>query len=143
MTNYDLSNNIVCVKYNSFNKSYYNNLLKAKTIKERLYYSNELINYLCCKYKIVAPQIKIIDNNQPHNNRGHKCGDYNVNRYVIRIWNKTAKLGKEVSIKQFINTLLHEFMHHYDNKVLHIDSIHSKGFYLRISDLEKKLQNNN
>ena len=143
MTTYELSNKIESVNYNRFNKTYYNNLHKSKTIKERLYSSNELINYLCGKYKIVAPQIKIIDNNQPHNNRGHKCGDYNVNRYVIRIWNKTAILGKEVSIKQFINTLLHEFIHHYDYKVLKLnDSIHSKGFYMRLSDLEKKLQNN-
>lgn len=140
MTNYELSNDNVSVKYNKFNKSYYSNLLNAKNIKERLYYSNELLKYLCNKYNINTPTLKIIDNNQPHNNRGHKCGDYNVNRCIIRIWNKTSKLGKEVSIKQFINTLLHEFMHHYDYKVLHIDSIHSKGFYMRISDLENKLK---
>lgn len=140
MTNYELSNDIVSVKYNKFNKSYYSNLLNAKNIKERLYYSNELLKYLCNKYNINTPTLKIIDNNQPHNNRGHKCGDYNVNRCIIRIWNKTAKRGVEVSIKQFINTLLHEFMHHYDYKVLHIDSIHSKGFYMRISDLENKLK---
>lgn len=143
MTTYELSNKIESVNYNRFNKTYYNNLLKSKTIKDRLYYSNELIKYLCNKYNIIIPQIKIIDNNQPHNGRGHKCGDYNINRCIIRIWNKTSKLGKEVSIKQFINTLLHEFIHHYDYKVLKLnDSIHSKGFYMRLSDLEKKLQNN-
>jgi hypothetical protein len=142
MTNYELSNKIECVTYNKFNKTYYTNLLNAKSVRERLKYSNELLNYLCIKYKINTPQLVIIDRNQPNRSNGHKCGDYNVNRYVIRIWNKTAKLGKEVSIKQFINTLLHEFMHHYDYKVLKLDnSIHSKGFYMRISDLEKKLQN--
>lgn len=141
MNNYALSNNFTNVNYNKFDKTYYTRLSNAKSITERLEYSNQLITYLCKRYHITPPQIKIIDTNQPHNNKTHKCGDYSVNKCVIRIWNRTAKIGKEVSIKQYISTLLHEFMHHYDYQVLHLSqSIHSRGFYLRLNDLENKLK---
>ena len=58
----------------------------------------------------------------------------------ITIYNKTAVKGDVISIKAFYDTLLHEFIHHYDYEVLKLDrSIHSAGFYKRISDLKNKL----
>lgn len=139
--NYEKSNSVEVVKYNKFDKSYYKNLSNAKSIGERLLYSKKLLSYLSQKYCIPTPQIFILDKKQPSNNFKKKYGCYNVGTQVIYIWNKTAKIGKEVSIKSYINTLLHEFIHHYDYYILHLScSIHSRGFYSRLSDLENKLQ---
>lgn len=58
----------------------------------------------------------------------------------IEIWNKRAIRNQVISINVFADTLIHEFIHHYDTCVLGIDSIHSAGFYKRINDLTNKLK---
>lgn len=140
-TNYEKSNSIEIVKYNKFDKTYYKNLLGARSMGERLTYSKQLLSYLSNKYGIPTPKLVILDKKQPYNNFNTKYGCYKVGTQVIYIWNKTARMGKEVSIKRYITTLLHQFIHHYDYHILHLSrSIHTKGFYMRLNDLETKLQ---
>ena len=58
----------------------------------------------------------------------------------ITLWNN-RHYQVPCDIRTFINTLLHEFMHHYDFYYLRLpDSVHCKGFESRIRDLRKKLQ---
>ena len=71
--------------------------------------------------------------------RGKTLGRYFVHS-KIEIWNKTAMRDQTISINVFADTLILEFIHHYDTCVLCIDSIHSAGFYKRISDLTSKLK---
>jgi len=68
-----------------------------------------------------------------------QMGLYQGPKKGISLWNnKHYKVPCE--IKTFINTLLHEFMHHYDYYYLRLpDSVHCKGFEARIRDLRKKL----
>ncbi len=66
-------------------------------------------------------------------------GYYRPRSRYIYIQNRTAIRGKTLAPKTFLTTLLHEWMHHYDYEKLKIRSIHTKGFYQRISSLKQKL----
>ena len=58
----------------------------------------------------------------------------------IKVWMKTAALGKVVAFKTFLRTLLHEVLHHLDYTHFRFrDSLHTQGFYSRESSLMKQL----
>jgi hypothetical protein len=38
-----------------------------------------------------------------------------------------------------LNTIIHEWLHHYDTEKLKLRSIHTKGFYMRLSSLKNNL----
>ena len=146
MTNYEKSNSISEVRLTSFDKSYYRKLIKCgDSAKDRQITAQKLINYLCDKFKIKRVPVYVKDWSQPHrlnesgNIRSKTFGRYWVST-KIEIWNKTAIRNQTISINVFADTLIHEFIHHYDTYVLGIDSIHSTGFYKRISDLLNKLK---
>lgn len=142
------NNNTVTVKLNKFSKDFSIKLLKeGENYKDREKTAQELINYLCDKFKICRSKVTVLNLNQPHSTsdrntlKSVKMGDYNPNSHVIRVWNLTAKQGKTVSIKSFLDTLLHEFIHHYDFTVLKFNqSPHTSGFYKRLSDLSVKVK---
>jgi len=49
---------------------------------------------------------------------------------------RTAVRGKVFAFKTYLNTLTHEFMHHYDHQRLQLGaSFHTRGFYHRVRDL--------
>jgi hypothetical protein len=54
---------------------------------------------------------------------------------------RTPAVRKKVfSYRQFMNTLLHEFMHHWDFHALKLArSFHTRGFFLRVDDLFRRL----
>lgn len=136
--NYTKSNDITEVTLNRFNKAYSNKLLSDKN---RLKDSLELIKYLCDKFKITPiKRIIILDKPRKKINRGEIHGYYIPIKNEIYIYNLTASTKKEVSIKCFYDTLLHEFMHHYDFTKLQLtESPHTSGFYKRITDLKNKI----
>ena len=140
---YIKSNQITTVDYNSFSKKEYANLLKDRNRQED---AQALIDYLCKKFKIRNCVVKVTNKPQPHstgydgNLKSKTLGTYTVGMDVITMYNVTAIKNKEVSIKTFADTLLHEFIHHYDMEYLKLGaSIHTTGFYKRISDLKSKL----
>ncbi|MDO8141559.1 MAG: hypothetical protein Q6358_08675 [Candidatus Brocadiales bacterium] len=54
--------------------------------------------------------------------------------------NKTAILESVLAPKTFLDTLVHEFMHHYDYEVLKFPtSLCTAGFYYHLGDVMKKL----
>jgi hypothetical protein len=142
MTDYEKSNAILEVEYSRFSHKEYTDLLNCT--KNRQVYAQKLIDYLCDKYKIRRIPVKVLNTPRPHSTQRQTYGQY---KYLptsrtgvsITIWNITAKTAKEVAIKTFANTLIHEFIHHYDTEYLQIVSTHTTGFYKRITDLEKKL----
>ena len=69
-----------------------------------------------------------------------RYGSYRLGSATITIPNRTAVRGQIVASKTFLDTLLHEWLHHYDTLKLKLNSIHTKGFYLRLSDLKGKLE---
>ena len=61
-------------------------------------------------------------------------------RGTIRIYNLTAIRQQVLAPKVFLETLLHEWVHHYDFTGLQLDrSPHTSGFFNRIRDLAETL----
>lgn len=90
-------------------------------------------------------ELIVSDENQAHRRRGtrivmKKYGSYRPSNKTINISNRTAARGQILAPKSFLDTLLHEWVHHYDTHKLRINSIHSKGFYDRLNDLKIKLK---
>jgi hypothetical protein len=59
-------------------------------------------------------------------------GDYDFEKRLIRLWMRTAVLGKMTSYGTFLSTLCHELCHHLD--VVHFNfenTYHTRGFYER------------
>ena len=140
---YEKSNAITSVDYVRFSHKEYNNVLSCgEGVLERQKAAQNLLDYLCEKYKVSRCKLVVRNAAQPtfSAGRGKKLGQYRTGIHTIEIWNLTAKQKKVVSIKVFLDTLLHEFMHHYDMEYLKLGAtIHSTGFYKRISDLNMKL----
>ena len=63
-------------------------------------------------------------------------GDYDLETKRIRIWMRTAVLGKVTSSRGLLHTLLHEFCHHLDRERFgFLDTPHTRGFHSRVDDL--------
>lgn len=139
---YNKSNEITEVRLKAFKALYSKNILSSgETIAERNKVSQILLDYLCDKFKIEKVKLSVLNKPQRKKGNGKTLGFYTVGMNHITIFNLTSTTHKTVSIKTFYDTLLHEFVHHYDYKVLKLDkSLHTKGFYMRISDLKKKLE---
>lgn len=104
-----------------------------------------LLDELSDASQIDIIKLKITDTNQYHRKMNGKVvmkkyGAYHPKTKLISIANKTAVRGQTLASKTFLDTLLHEWLHHYDTYKLKLRSIHSKGFYLRLNDLKNKLQ---
>lgn len=143
---YEKSNSITEVVLKRFRATEANDFLAAKELcSDRAKRAQKLVNYLCEKFGI--PSCNVIVSNKPqlHSTRNGKLrsktyGMYCPNMRYIEIFNLTAMTKKPVAIKTMYDTLLHEFMHHYDmTKLNFTESPHTKGFYMRISDLKEKL----
>ena len=142
---YEKSNKIETVKYSRLSKTEYKALLNASDMYlDRQRAGQKLLNYLCDKYSISQIPLIVTDTPQKGNGKCKTLGFYRMlpafqKGQSITIYNLTAVKKKVVSIKVFIDTLLHEFIHHYDTEYLKIESAYTAGFYKRISDLKNKL----
>ena len=66
--------------------------------------------------------------------------DGSVSEARIRIYHRTAVRQQVISPKVFLNTLLHEWVHHYDFAGLRLArSPHTAGFYARLRALAEAL----
>lgn len=64
-----------------------------------------------------------------------------VSRARIRIYHRTAVRQQVISPKVFLNTLLHEWVHHLDFAGLRLArSPHTRGFYARLRNLAEALE---
>lgn len=141
INNYEISNKIENVRLNSFKSDYSESLLRSGgNISQRQKRAETLLNYLCTKFKINNITLLVTNKPRPCKGRGQICGWYVPTEKKIIIYNTTSKTNKTISIKSFYDTLLHEFIHHYDYEVIGLtDSLHTSGFYKRITDLKNKL----
>ena len=58
----------------------------------------------------------------------------------IQLWMRTAQHKRVVAFKTFLRTLLHEICHHLDYELHKLpDSLHTEGFYKRVSSLFHQL----
>lgn len=117
---------------------------EACLVSTRQLLGEALLDELSDAVQIDIIKLKITDTNQYHRKMNgrmvmKKYGVYHPKTKLISIANKTAVRGQILAPKTFLDTLLHEWLHHYDTYKLKLHSIHSKGFYLRLNDLKDKL----
>lgn len=145
-TNYQKSKEIEKVKFpiSAYSKELFLKLSQVKEGRKRQELSVELLDELCDLARIDIVNVKISDKKQYHKKSGGRVvykqyGYYRVSSKYIYIHNRTAVRGQVLATKTFLDTLLHEWMHHYDHKKLGLNSIHTSGFYARLKDLKEKL----
>lgn len=119
-------------------------LLHSNTVLFRQKFGDALLDELADCAKIDIVQLKISPAKQYHKKRGGRTvfkryGYYRPASKYIYITNFTAVQGKPLAPKTFLTTLLHEWMHHYDYCKLKLNSIHTKGFYMRLTSLQETL----
>ncbi|HEY5283491.1 MAG TPA: hypothetical protein VIM14_11945 [Polyangia bacterium] len=99
----------------------------------------DLLTFLATTYQVTPPKLSVLGARPKKVSEGSSYelwGDYTFATQAIRVWMRTAVLGKVTSFRGLLNTLLHEFCHHLDVK--HFgwpDTPHTRGFYGRIDDL--------
>ena len=119
-------------------------LLTSSRTANRQALSKALLDELSALSEINPVTLNISDTNQYHKKKNGKTvlkqyGYYKPDKKYIYINNKTAVRGQILAPKTFIDTLIHEWVHHYDTEALKLNSIHTKGFYERVKDLKTKL----
>lgn len=146
-SNYDYSNSITKIKFPVSQEAsdLAHGLLTIIEYEERRNLSEQLLDELCDLAGIDIVEFDLIDNNQIHKRKNGRIvmkryGSYKVSDEFIAIHNRTAARGQVLAPKSYLDTLLHEWLHHYDFKKLKLNSIHSRGFYLRLNDLKAKLR---
>ena len=120
-------------------------LIECTSAREREALGQKLLDNICRSLKIPRARLRVFEERQPHKLRGGKLayklyGVYYCDSAMIEIANLTSIRKQVVAGKTFLDTLIHELMHHIDRKFLRIPSTpHSPGFYARIEDLKAKL----
>jgi len=106
--------------------------------------SQQLLDLLATELR-VSP-VKLRFKNEPQKHR-RKNGRLTYKEYAfyesdgtITIFNITAVRRQYLAPKSYLDTLIHEFLHHLDYELLKLQhTYHTKGFYSRLGDLMAKL----
>ena len=98
-----------------------------------------ILDLLARTYAISRPGLQVLGS-RPRSvwEGGHSelFGDYDFEKKRIRVWMRTAVLGKLTSYRGLLHTLLHEFCHHLDREKFGFeDTPHTRGFHSRVDDL--------
>lgn len=147
-TNYIRSNKITKIDFKPSSRAVEaaTLILKVKeTALARQLHSQILADQLSSSREIDLVKVKISDTTQYHKKSNGRVvfkqyGYYKPANKYIYIQNLTAVRAKPLAAKTFLDTLLHEWLHHYDHQALKLDSIHTKGFYERLKHLKLALK---
>jgi hypothetical protein len=123
-------------------------LLESELLKEREQLAVALLEMLNDSFGLPEVRLALVDRPQTHatDQRGHLAqktyGYYrcriprpgaNPERCTIRIYHRTAVREQVLASGAFVNTLLHEWTHHFDFSALRLSrSPHTAGFFARL-----------
>ncbi len=101
---------------------------------------DRLIEVLASFYGVSRPKLAVLGSRPHRVFDGHTSwelfGDYTPKTETIRVWMRTAVLGKVTSFRGLLNTLLHELCHHIDvTRLGYPGTPHTRGFFSRIDAL--------
>lgn len=102
--------------------------------------ADRILDTLATFYEVPRPRLTVLGA-RPHQVYEGRFswelfGDYTPDTAKIRVWMRTAVLGKVTSFRGLLNTVLHEFCHHLDIAGLGFpDTPHTRGFYGRVDEL--------
>ena len=143
-SNYAKSNSVTTVKIKPTQqtKNLAKQILKNNPNRQEL--ATQILDELSDLAKINIVNVKISEAKQYHKKYNNKVvskmyGYYKPKTSYIYINNRTAVRGQILAPKTFLDTLLHEWLHHYDYNKLKLNSIHTSGFYTRLKDLKTKI----
>lgn len=144
--NYLKSNAITAVNFipGTRPRSLARELLNVHTTGARQKLSQQLAEALNATAQLPSCTVKISDTRQYHRRSGGRVvfrqyGYYRSRSRYLYLQNRTSVRGQYVAPKSFLETLLHEWLHHYDTYALGLNSIHTRGFYLRLRSLKERL----
>lgn len=106
--------------------------------------SQHLIDAICSQLNFSDVRIHVLER-RPHDEASELHGLYEPvdetrARARIYVWMRTAKRQQVVAYKTYMRTLIHEFCHHLDFEYYQLeDSLHTKGFFQRESDMVRQL----
>ena len=102
-----------------------------------------VIELLCAAARVPAARLSLVD---------RAPGEFRGDKLVVKLYGvcapdgtitmayRTAVRRKVFAFKTYLNTMAHEFMHHYDHRRLQLGaSFHTRGFYQRVGDLVAQL----
>lgn len=94
------------------------------------------LDFLSRIFLVPAMTLVLSDRPRPHRRdaRGRVADEVHgtcTNEGTIRVYLRTARHRRPIALKTFFNTLVHEWVHHYDFAALG-DTIHCSGFYERL-----------
>jgi len=145
-TNYEKSNRLTLpdITFSELVRNKYQSLRNLQAISQE---QLKTLAYLILDRFDLSPIPIKFQGIQPHQNkRGTKrlrkktMGVYHVEKFPwIQVYKYTAKRHQLYAPKSAISTLLHEIIHHIDTVWLGINSIHCRGFYSRLQQLQEML----
>lgn len=145
-TNYERSNAITAVKFSvgADAQVLARQILQSSDAATRQKISERLIDELSDAAHVDICHLTVTDTRQRHRRRNGRVvlklyGHYRPQTNSINIQNRTAVRGQILAPKTFLDTLLHEWLHHYDTHALKLRSIHTAGFYYRLQSLKRIL----
>jgi len=98
-----------------------------------------ILDLLAGTYGVTTPRLSVLGTRPLKVWEGGQFelfGDYDFEEKRIRVWMRTAVLGKVTSYRGLLHTLLHEFCHHLDREALGFpETPHTRGFHSRVDDL--------
>src|SRR6202521_2768075 len=150
---YDRSKGVESVTWREFplGKGIALSILYETTAAGRQARGQDLLDVLDEAASLPPCKLTVADRPQRHRSREGKLevktyGYYRIawestpRRGSIRIYNLTAIRQQLLAPKVFLETLLHEWVHHYDFTGLQLErSPHTSGFFNRIRDLAETL----
>lgn len=121
--------------------------------RERMRLAQLLVDDLGAVADLPPCRISVADRAQAHQHDGQRLQSKTYGYYQcdfrggevanarIRIYHRTAVRQQVISPKVFLNTVLHEWTHHFDFAGLGLDrSPHTAGFYARLRALAEALE---
>lgn len=120
-------------------------IVQQMSAQERQHYGQLLLDGLSQSVGIPTAHLTVSEARQYHRkSRGRvvmrQYGYYRPHSNYIYITNRTAVRGQVLAGKTFLGTVLHEWLHHYETHKLHLNSIHTTGFYERLRTLTTRLE---
>ncbi len=98
-----------------------------------------ILGLLARTYGISRPRLRVLGARPRmvwEGGQSELFGDYDFEEKRIRIWMRTAVLGKVTSYRGLLHTLLHEFCHHLDREGFgFLETPHTRGFHARVDDV--------
>jgi hypothetical protein len=103
----------------------------------------QLVDVLDASFDLPSKRVFMRDRPRPHKRRKGRVV-YEVHGQCdpdgpMEIFTRTAAHARPVALKTLLDTLLHEWVHHYDFTRFG-ESVHCKGFYERLSQLYRPLR---